>query len=86
MNKIKKPEEICYHIEFQDETKREDNPSKQRNFLSDKYNQKVKQFTTDSKNGFSFKVKRSEELNQLSDIKKFEDLREINFHKFLNQT
>ena len=42
LNKIKEPEEIYYHIEFQDETKREVNPFKLRIFLSDKSNQNVK--------------------------------------------
>ena len=86
LNEIKEPEEI-YYIEFQDETKREVNPFKLRNFLSDKCNQKVEELTTDSKNGFSFKVKPILQLNLLSDIKKFEDFScEITFHKFLNQT
>ena len=86
LNEIKEPEEIYYHIEFQDETKRDVNPFKLRNFLSDKCNQKVEELTTDSKNGFSFKVKPILQLNLLSDIKKFEDFPcEISFHKFLNQ-
>ena len=41
LNEIKEPEEIYYHIEFQDETKGDVNPFKLRNFLSDKCNQKV---------------------------------------------
>ena len=87
LNEIKEPEEIYYHIEFQDETKREVNPFKLRNFLSDECNQKVEELTTDSKNGFSFKVKPILQLNLLSDIKKFEDFScEITFHKLLNQT
>ena len=87
LNEIKKPEEIYYHIQFQDETKRDVNPFKQRNFLSDKCNQKVKELTSDTKNGFPFKVKPFLQLNLLSDIKKFGDFPcEITFHKFLNQT
>ena len=35
LNEIKEPEEICYHIDFQDETKKEVNPFKLRSFLSD---------------------------------------------------
>ena len=46
LNDIKEPEE--YHIEFQDETRREVNPFKLQNFLSDKYNEKVEELTTDS--------------------------------------
>ena len=45
---------------------REVNPFKLRNFLSSKCNQKINELTTDSKNGFSFKIKKNEELNQLS--------------------
>ena len=71
LNKIKEPEGIYYHIEFHDETKREVNPFKLRNFLSDKCDQKVEKLTTDNKNGLSFKVKKIEELNQLSETKKF---------------
>ena len=41
LNEIKDSEEIYYHIEFQDETKREVNTFKLRNFLSDYCNQKV---------------------------------------------
>ena len=55
--------------------------------MSGKGNQKVEELTTDSKNGFSFKVKSSLQLNQLSYIKKFEDFScEMSFYKFLNQT
>ena len=71
LNEIKEPEEIYSNIEFQDETKREVNPFKQRNFLSDKCNQKVEELTTDSKNGLSCKVKPILLINLLSDIKKF---------------
>ena len=46
---IKEPEEIYYHNEFHDETKREDNPFKLRKFLSDKCNQNVEELTTGSK-------------------------------------
>ena len=74
LNEIKEPEEIYYHIEFQDETKRDVNPFKLRNFLSDKCNQKVEELTTDSKNGFSFKVKPNFQLRVLADIKKVGDL------------
>ena len=42
---------------------REVNSFKQRNFLNDKYNRKVKDLTTDGKNEFSFKVKNNQELN-----------------------
>ena len=87
LNENKETEKIHYQTEFQDETKRDVNPFKLRNFLSDKCNQKVEKLTTDSKNGFSFKVKPIHQLNLLSDIKKFEDFPcEITFHKFLNQT
>ena len=75
------------YIEFQDETKRVVNPFKLWNFLSDKCNQKVEELRTDSKNGFSFKVKPILELNLLSDIKIFENFScEILFHKILNRT
>ena len=85
LNKIEEPEEIYYHTEFQDETKRDANPSKIRNFLSDMYIQKVEELTTYGKNGFSFKVKPILQLNLLSNIKKFEDFScEITFHKFFN--
>ena len=56
LNEIKEPEEIYYHIEFQDETKRDVNPFKLRNFMSDKCNKKVEELTTDSKNRFSFSL------------------------------
>ena len=85
LNEIKEPEEIYYHIEFQAETKREVNPFKIRNFVSDKCNQKFEELTTDSKNGFSFKVKPIFQVNLLSDIRKFEEFCEITFHNFLNQ-
>ena len=87
LNEFKEPEEINYHNEFQDETKREVNPFKLRNFLSDKCNQKVDELTTNSKNGFSFKIKPILQLNFFSNIKKFEDFPcEITFQIFLNQT
>ena len=57
LNEIKETEEIYYHVELQDVTNRDVNPLKLRNFLSDKYNQRVEELTTDSKNGFSFKFK-----------------------------
>ena len=83
LNEIKEPEEIYYHIEFHDETKREVGPFKLRNFLSDTFNQKVGERTTDSKNGFSFKVKLILQLNLSSNIKNFEDVScEIIFHNF----
>ena len=63
LNEIKEPEEINYHIEFKDETKTDVNPFKLRYFLSDKCNQKVEKRTTDSKNGFFFKVKPILQLN-----------------------
>ena len=85
LNEIKEPEEIYHHIELQDETKRDENPFKLQNFLSDKCNQKVEELTTDNKIGFSFKVKPNLQLNLLSDIKKFEDFPcKVTFHKFLN--
>ena len=84
---IKEPEEICYYIEFHDETNREVNPFKLRDFLSDKCNQKFGELTTDNKNGLSFKVKLILQLNLLSDFKKFEESScEISSHKFLNLT
>ena len=74
-------------IEFQNETQRKVNPFKLQNFLSDKFNQKVKKLTTDSKFEFSFKVKKNEELNLSSEFENFEDLHCENiFHKSLNQT
>ena len=80
---MKEPEEIYYHIELQDETKREINPFKLQSFLSDKCNQKVQELTTDNKNGFSFKVKPILQLNLLYDIKRFEAFPcENTFHKF----
>ena len=56
LNEIREPEEIYYHIEFQDETKTDIHPCKLRNFLSDMCNHKMEELTTDSKNGFSFKI------------------------------
>ena len=73
LNEDKEPEEIYDHIEFKNETKRDINPFKLRNFLSANCNQNVEELTTDSKNGFSIKVKPILHLNLLSDIKKFED-------------
>ena len=49
LNEIKEPEEIYYHVEFHDETKRVVNPFKLRNFLSDKCYQKVEELKADSK-------------------------------------
>ena len=87
LDEIKEREENYYHIELQDETKREVNPLKLRNLLSDKFNQKVEELTTDNKNGFSFKVIPILQLNLLSYIKKFEEFFfEITFHNFLNHT
>ena len=83
LNEIKEPEEIYYHIEFHDQTKREVDPFKLWNFLSDTFNQKVEERTTDRKNGFSFKVKFILQLNLLSEIKNFENVScEINFHNY----
>ena len=73
LNEIKEPEEKYYHIEFQDETMRDVNPLKLRNFLSDKCNQKDEELAIGSKNGFCFKVKPILQLTLLSDIEKFED-------------
>ena len=50
--------------------------------MSDKCNQKVEELTTDSKNGFSFKVKKKEELNKTFDTKKSEVFYEITFNNF----
>ena len=83
--KSKKLEEIYYHIEFNDETKREIDPFELRNFLSDKCKQKFKDITTDRKNWFSFTDKTNEELNNLSEIKKVDFFSEITFHKFLDK-
>ena len=49
LNETKEPEEIYYHFEFQDETKREVNPFKLQTFLSNKCNQKDEELTTDRK-------------------------------------
>ena len=49
LNETKEPEEIQYHIEFHDESKREVNSFKLRIFFSDKCNQKVNELTTESK-------------------------------------
>ena len=57
LSEIKEPEEIYYHIEFQNEIKRDVYPFKVRNFLIEKCNQKLEELTTDSKNRFFFKVK-----------------------------
>ena len=54
--------------------------------MSDKCNQKFEELTRDSKSDFSFKVKLIVQLNQISDIKKFEQFScEITFYKFLYQ-
>jgi len=71
LNKIREPAELYYHIEFNDETKREVNPFKLRNFLSDECNRKAEKLTVDSKSEFSFKVKPILQLNLFSDMKKF---------------
>ena len=77
---------MYYKIQFLDETRREKNSFKLRNLLSDKCNQKVEELSTDSKNGLSFKVKSSHQLNLLSNVKQFEEFScEITFHKFVNQ-
>ena len=87
LNEIKDPREMYYHIESQDEIKRQFNPFTLRNFLSDKCNQKVEKLTTVSKNRLSFKVKPILQLNLLSNIKKVEDFSCENiFHNLLNQT
>ena len=83
LNEIKEPEEIYYHYEFQDEIKGEVNPFNLRNFLSDKCNQKVEEITTESNIGFLLQNQTLLQLNQLSDIKKFEEFScEIIFYKF----
>ena len=56
LNGIKEHEEIHYHIEFQDETKRVVDSFKLRNFFSDKCNQKVEELAAGNKNGLSFEV------------------------------
>ena len=54
--------------------------------MSELCNQKVKELTTDRKNGFSFKVKKNEELNQLSVMQEFEDFScEFFFQKISNK-
>ena len=50
LTEMKEPEELYYHIEFDEETKKEFNPFKLRNFLSVKCNQKIEELTTDYKN------------------------------------
>ena len=68
-------------MEFHDEIRKE--AFKLQNFLSDNGNQKVKELTKDGKNTISFKVKETEDQNQLSELKKFEDFSCENiFHKF----
>ena len=63
---------------------REVKPFKIWNFLSDKCDKRVEELTTDSKNGFSFKVKKNEEVNQLAELKNFENFScEVTFHKLL---
>ena len=57
LNEFKESEELYYHFEFPDETRREVNPFKLRNFLSDKCRQNVKKFTTDSKKDYPSKSK-----------------------------
>ena len=86
LTEIEEPEENFYHIEFDDETKMEVKPFELQNFLSDECNRKVKELTTDSKNGLSFKIKKNVELNLLYELKKFKHFCGITFHKFLNQT
>ena len=86
LNEIKELGEIYDHTEFQNEIRREVNPFKLRNFLNNKFNQKV-ELTTDCKKGFSFKVKSTLQLNLLSDTKKLEDFScEITFRKIINRT
>ena len=75
LNEIKQSEEKQNHIEFVDEIKRGQSLQTTK-FLEYKCNQMVKQITTDSKNCFSFIVKK-EILNRLSDAKKSEDFCEI---------
>ena len=86
LKEIKGTEEIYYHIEFPKRNQERSILSKYEIFLSDKYNEKAEELATDSKNGFSFKVKHFLQLNLLSDFKKFEDFCEITFHHLLNQT
>ena len=87
LNQIKEPEEIYYHIDFHDETKREVNPFNLQGSSSDKCNQKVEEVTADSKNDFYFEVKLIHQINLLSIIERFEDFSyEITLSKFLNQT
>ena len=69
LKEIKERKEIYYHIEFHDETMREVYPSKPQTSLSDKCNQMVQELTTDSKVGFSFKVKPALQLILLTHIK-----------------
>ena len=55
LNGLKEPEEIYYHIEFHDETKKEVNPFKLQNFLSVKCNQNVEEQTTKTRIDFPSK-------------------------------
>ena len=71
LNEIEETKEKHYHIEFHDETMREVNRFKIRNFLSNKCNQKVEELTTDIKNRFSFKVKAVFQLLILKSLKTF---------------
>ena len=50
LNEIKESEELYYNFLFHEETKRDVNPFKLRNFLRDKCDEKVEELTTDSKN------------------------------------
>ena len=87
LNDIKEPEEIYYPIEFEEGFKRNVNPSKLTNSFSNTCSQKDNELTTDNKNGFSFKVKRNQKLNQSSDIGDFEAFScEIIFHNLLSIT
>ena len=60
---------MYYRTEIHDEAKREVNPFKLRNFVSDRCDKKFEELTADSKNGLYFKVKLILQLNLLFDIK-----------------
>ena len=80
------PTKKYYHIEFQNEIKRDINAYELRTFLNKEANERIEKLTTDSKDGFSFLVNITEHTEKLTEITKFEEYDcKITPHKYLNQ-
>ena len=81
------PDEEYYYIEFKKEDRRKVNPLKLKNILNEKNKNQLEELKTDSRNGFSLKVKKAVLKNLLLNDNNFEQSHcKISFQKFLIQT